>query len=258
MNEMNVNPSVLIAEKDDVWRLKIREVFDSYGYDTWVVNNGKDALKIVLSLKPDAVIMEMDLPGLRGLDVCRELRQSKHDWTPVIFISEKSEELDAVLGLELGADDYMVKPLRLKELAVRVKSVLRRGRLHNLYSGTSPEAYPEFKHTDLLKNGELILDPNYFTLYKNDVPIDLTRKEFELVHFLLKNKGKAFSRQHIMNILSGPGRDLDERIIDVFISRVRNRIEPNRRNPVYIKTVRNVGYMMKIIPISSKKTKQST
>ncbi|MCR6107427.1 response regulator transcription factor [Salipaludibacillus agaradhaerens] len=251
MSEAKVVPRILIAEKDRSVRGEIQQIFRSYGYETWVVANGKDALKIINSLKPDAVILDMDLPELSGLDVCRELRQTLNNWLPVVLISVQSDEIEAVLGMELGADDYMVKPLRFKELVARVKAVLRRGQLCCLENETKEEAVSALKQGKY-RSGELVLDPVHLTLYKGKKPVELTRKEFELMFFLMKNKGKAFTRQHLITALTVNDQTYDERIIDVFVSRIRRQIEPNRRNPLYIKTVRNVGYMLKDVPIKHK------
>ncbi|SER93005.1 response regulator transcription factor [Salipaludibacillus aurantiacus] len=243
MSQDKPAPTILIVDNDITLRLKMQETFHSYGFDVWVANNGKDAVKIITSLKPDAVITAMSLPRLSGFDLCRELRQSLNIWTPVLLIAEKADELEAVLGFELGADDYLVKPLRLKEVVARVKSVIRRGSL----CCDTPSVSGVHESEGLLENGALSLDPVHFTLYKNGDTVELTRKEYELVYYLLKNKGKAFTREHLKTIISGDDHQIDERIIDVFISRIRRRIEPKSRNPVYIKTVRNVGYMMKEI-----------
>ncbi|UTR15450.1 response regulator transcription factor [Salipaludibacillus sp. LMS25] len=250
MSEAKVVSRILIAEKDRATRVKIQQVFQSYGYDTWLVGNGKDALKIINSLNPDAVILDMDLPELSGLDVCRELRQTFNNWLPIVLISAQSDEIEAVLGMELGADDYMVKPLRFKELVVRVKAVLRRGQLCCL--NETNDEFAAALEQERYRSGELVLDPIDLTLYKGETPVELTRKEFELIFFLMKNKGKAFTRQHLITALSVNDQTYDERIIDVFVSRIRRQIEPNRRNPLYIKTVRNVGYMLKDVPTRHK------
>ncbi|PYZ93952.1 DNA-binding response regulator [Salipaludibacillus keqinensis] len=250
-------PTILIAEGNETLRTDMEETFQKHGFETWAVENGLDALKATTSLKPDAIVIDLDLRKLGGLDLCRELRQSHHLWIPIILISRKIDEIDAVLGLELGADDYIVKPLRLKILVARVKSIIRRGNLC-CYDTNENQGDRNGSSQKLLRNGDLTLDPTHFSVYKdNEEVIDFTRKEFELVYFLMKNKGKAFSRKHLLKVLSGNDSELDERIIDVFISRVRQKIEPHKRNPVYIKTVRNVGYMMKEMPVLTKGMQQS-
>lgn len=241
MKEINTNPSILIADHTSNVRLDIENMFKVYGFKTWGASSGTDTLKKVLTLSPQTIIMELSLPGMGGLDVCRELRQVHNNWTPIIFVSERMNELDTVLGLELGADDYMTKPLRLKELVARVKSIHRRGHLWSL----SKEPNREKDSTDMiLNNGDLVIDVSQFIVYKAGEPIEFTRKEFELLYYFFQNKGKAFSRKHLLNVLSKEGNDADERIIDVFISRIRQKIEPHHQSSTYIRTVRNVGYMM--------------
>ncbi|WP_336511529.1 response regulator transcription factor [Alteribacter salitolerans] len=236
--------SVLIIEQDQPTIDMIESYFSRSGFETYVAKNGHEGFRQASIIQPDAIVTELDLPGYSGLDICRELRFVKNDWTPIVLISEKREELDAVLGLELGADDYMTKPLRLKELVARVKSTIRRG---SKCCSQEDQNHGSSEHSRIIKNGELTIDPDHFLVYKNDRPVDLTRKEFELLYYLSKNKGRALSREKLMQELSGDEVELDERIIDVFISRIRNKIEPHRRNPTYVKTVRNIGYMMNVV-----------
>ncbi|WP_026690400.1 response regulator transcription factor [Alteribacter aurantiacus] len=236
--------SVLIIEHDQQTIDMVESYFKKSGFKTYVAKTGKEGLKQASIIQPDAIVTELDLPGYGGLDLCRDLRFGKNDWTPIILMSEKSEELDAVLGLELGADDYMTKPLRLKELVARVKSTIRRGTkcCHDDVQSSSNQ-----EQSRLIKNGELTIDPDHFLVYKNDRPVDLTKKEFELLYYLAKNKGKALSRERLLQELSADETEMDERIIDVFISRIRNKIEPHRKNHTYVKTVRNIGYMMNVV-----------
>ncbi|WP_096435831.1 response regulator transcription factor [Alteribacter populi] len=230
--------TLLIVDRNIELIEKMDDYFGRSGFQTYSCTDGLEAIKKIRVTKPDAIISELDLPRLSGLDLCRELRFEKNDWTPIIFTSTKNEELDAVLGLELGADDYMTKPLRLKELAARVKSTIRRG--ERCCINEEPIADHHFSNT--IKIGEITIDPAHFLVYQNDQPVELTKKEFELLHFLSKNKGKAFSREQLLQELSD--HHLEVRIIDVFISRIRRKIEPHRKNPTYVKTVRNIGYMM--------------
>ncbi|MDG5786832.1 response regulator transcription factor [Evansella sp. AB-P1] len=238
--------SILIVDNNDENRNKLQAIFKANGYKCWGVSSSEEAFKGIETLSPDILIVDMDLPIMNGLDFCRKLRNVYDNWTPIILISSIMDELEAVLGLELGADDYMLKPIREKELMARVKSIYRRGTLCCLEK--NDKGNEEVSSDNRLKNGNLILDPDHFVLYKKDEPVDLTRKEYELLYYLFVNRGKALSRGQLMKELTGEEGELDERIIDVFISRIRHKIEPSRRNPVYVKTVRNIGYMMKHIP----------
>ncbi|TMW71886.1 response regulator transcription factor [Alteribacter natronophilus] len=215
------------------------------GYRTHVIRDAAEAVTKAISIKPAAIVTELDLPGFSGLDLCRELRFVHDNWTPIVLISEKNDELDAVLGLELGADDYVTKPLRMKELTARVRAAIRRSGKCCWDHGGSLE-----EQSRITRIGDLTIDPDHFNVFRNDEHIDLTKKEFELLYYLMKNKGKALSRDRLLQELSADGSDLDVRIIDVFVSRIRGKIEPNRKNPVYIKTVRNIGYMMQDVRIT--------
>ncbi|PYZ97367.1 DNA-binding response regulator [Alteribacter lacisalsi] len=232
--------AIIIIEQDEEIVRVLDHHFSKAGFIIHTTPDAKQALKMVAAVEPAAVITELDLPGFSGLDLCRELRFGIDNWTPLILISEKNEELDAVLGLELGADDYVTKPLRIKELTARVKSTIRRGKKCCQTAQTDDrEAVSR-----IINIGDLKIDPDHFHVFKNGEHVDLTRKEFELLFYLTKNKGKALSRERLLDELSVDDVDLDVRIIDVFVSRLRQKIESNRKNPIYIKTVRNIGYMM--------------
>ncbi|WP_280769751.1 response regulator transcription factor [Salipaludibacillus daqingensis] len=254
MTATNLTQSILILEKNIDLCKEMEKIFQYHGFQTWIAHHSDDALRISLSLKPDAIVIGLDFRNDTGIDFCRQLRQTYLIWIPIILISNQADELDVVLGLELGADDYMIKPLRLKELVARVKSAIRRGRLCCIES-TKMSYSVGIDSTNMIKNGLLTLDPANFSVFKQNESIELTRKEYELIHYLMKNKGKAFSRSHLLQVLSGDDPILDKRIIDVFISRIRQKIETNNRNPQYIKTVRNVGYVMKEIPIMTENVK---
>ncbi|RKL67796.1 DNA-binding response regulator [Salipaludibacillus neizhouensis] len=249
MNESNRNQSVLVVDHHLSTRLKIEDVFRSNGFKTWGSSSGEDALKKALTLSPSTIVIELSLPDMGGLDLCREMRQIHNNWTPIIFISENKDEIDTVLGLELGADDHMTKPLRMKELVARVKSIHRRGFLCCNTPNSMEEKKDLLQIDTFITNGYLAIDPSQFMVYKSGEALEFTRKEFELIYYLLKNKGKAFSRHHLLCMLSTDNSQNDERIIDVFISRIRQKIEPYYRNPTYIKTIRNVGYMMNPISV---------
>ncbi|MCD8511741.1 MAG: response regulator transcription factor [Bacillus sp. (in: Bacteria)] len=243
--------SVLIIDNNKDQRLKIQNDLKIKGFSSFGVSTSKDALKLLQSFTPAAIIVDLDISTNNGLDLCRELRNVENNWTPIIIISSNDDELDAVLGLELGADDYMIKPIRYKELIARVKSVIRRGNLCCIGSQTG-DVSGNGKEVQLT-NGNLTLEPDHFMFYIQGKPVDLTPKEYEILYYLFKNKGKVLSRYNLMCELLGDEDPTDERIIDVFISRIRQKIEPSRRNPTYIKTVRNIGYMMNDISHLDKK-----
>nr|WP_246593576.1 response regulator transcription factor [Evansella tamaricis] len=234
----------------------MEQAFKNSGFNTYTLESAETAIKKLNIVSPDIIVSELDLPLMSGLDFCRELRHNHNDWTPIILLSSERDELEAVLGLELGADDYIVKPIRVKEVVARAKSILRRGTLCCSQQGGSYTPY-EYLKKDMLRNGDLIIDPDHFIVYKNEVPIDFTRKEYELFYYLFMNKGKVLTRAQLIQELSGD-EEIDERIIDVFISRIRNKIETNKRTPVYIRTVRHIGYMMKDVQDSQPPTNLKT
>ncbi|ADU31269.1 response regulator transcription factor [Evansella cellulosilytica] len=237
--------SVLIVAAFTEERTTLQKFFHDNGFKTWAVEKMEEALKLTTTFSPDVIIVDIDSKNI-GLDFCRTVRNVYSDWTPIVLLSSRNEELDAVLGLELGADDYVFKPLRYKELHARVKSILRRGSYCCDYKNSQNNG-----DNNKFINGNLMLDANHFMVYNKGEPVDLTRKEYELLYYLFLNKGKVLTRMELMKELSGESDELDERIIDVFISRIRTKIEPSRKNPIYLKTVRNLGYMMKDIRKSS-------
>lgn len=237
--------SILIVGHQKAEVKVIQNGFENSGFRTHIAYDSEEAFTQLHSISPDAIIIELEMPRISGIDFCRELRITYKDWTPLIVISSKNEELDQVLSFELGADDYMSKPIRIKELIARVKSVIRRGRMCCV---NEKERRIE-NRSEQIVNGDLVLDPEHFVVYLSGRAIDLTRKEYELIYYLFMNQGKALSRTELLHSLSGEDADMDERIIDVFISRIRQKIEPHPRNPTYVKTVRNIGYMMKEIEI---------
>ena len=199
------------------------------GFTTLKAYDGEEALQLITDAKPDLVILDLMLPRIDGLEVCRQIRQ-KNLSTAVIMLTAKDHEIDKVLGLELGADDYMAKPFSPRELIARVKAVLRR---------TTKKESPR---EDAIIIGELIIDTARHEISVKGRQVELTPKEFELLELLAKNAGRVMTRNILMDAIWGFTYDGDTRIVDVHISHLREKIEANAKNPVYIKTVRGVGY----------------
>ncbi|WP_147803530.1 response regulator transcription factor [Alkalicoccus halolimnae] len=237
--------AILIIESDKNIRWELETSFQDAGFETWTAESRREALKVILHLHPEGIVLSTDLRDGSGFELCREIRQ-KQDWTPLIMLTEKQDELDCVLSLELGADDYMAKPVKQKELTARMKAVLRRGRM-------CCQEKPKKMVPGLLQNGDLEVDSTQYAVSMKGKWIDLTRKEFDLLVFMMKNTDTSFTRKELLQGLSENGMETDERIVDVFISRIRQKIEPNKRNPAYIKTVRGVGYMMRSLPVPALK-----
>lgn len=193
--------------------------------------DGNEGLRLALSKNPDLVLLDVMLPGLDGFGVCRKIREKSS--VPIIMLTARDEEVDKVLGLELGADDYMTKPFSVRELLARVKANLRR---------TSPETE---EAGDVLRIGELIIDSSRYEVVKHDTVIALTLREFELVKFLAEHRGRIFSRETLLEEVWGYDYYGDTRTVDVTVRRIREKIEDNPAEPAYIMTKRGVGYYFK-------------
>ena len=193
--------------------------------------DGNEGLRLALSKNPDLVLLDVMLPGLDGFGVCRKIREKSS--VPIIMLTARDEEVDKVLGLELGADDYITKPFSVRELLARVKANLRR---------TSPETE---EAGDVLRIGELIIDSSRYEVVKNDTVIALTLREFELVKFLAEHRGRIFSRETLLEEVWGYDYYGDTRTVDVTVRRIREKIEDNPAEPAYIMTKRGVGYYFK-------------
>ena len=200
------------------------------GYKVITANNGLDALKKVKENKPDLLLLDLMLPGMDGLDVCKEIKRDKEtSKTSIIMLTAKSEELDKILGLELGADDYITKPFSIRELLARVKAVLRRSNSDEI----SEEIY---------ELGRLKVDFERHEVLINNEKVELTLKEFELLENLIKNKGKILRRETLLDKVWGYEYIGETRTVDVHIRYLRKKIEDDDKNPKFIETIRGVGY----------------
>lgn len=202
------------------------------GFEVDVAYDGQTALDMVKKEFPDLLVLDLMLPKIDGLEVCRRLRQEKHH-IPILMLTAKTDEFDKVLGLELGADDYMTKPFSPRELIARIKAILRR--VEALQSQQSQE-------DPLIRIGDLVIDPEGYVVTFKDEEIDLTPKEFELLLYMANHRGKVLSRDQLLNAVWNYDYVGDSRIVDVHVSHLRDKIEVDSRNPVYIKTVRGIGY----------------
>ncbi len=201
------------------------------GYDTKEVYNGKEALEVFSEYNPNIVILDIMLPGLDGYQVCSSIRKTSN--VPIIMLTAKGETFDKVLGLELGADDYMVKPFDSKELVARVKAVLRRY-----------ETKTEQKSEGELKFDNLIINSLNYTVNYNGKDLDFPPKEFELLYFLAQHKNQVFTREQLLDKIWGYEYIGDTRTVDVHIKRIREKI--NGDNNWEVKTVWGVGYKFEV------------
>ena len=201
------------------------------GYEVFIANNGVDAVKIARAEKPNLLLLDLMLPGIDGFDVCKEIkRDNEMKKTSIIMLTAKGEELDKILGLELGADDYITKPFSVRELLARVKAVLRRT---NSFSEIDEDVY----NSESLK-----VDFERHEVYVNDEKIDLTLKEFELLQILIRNKGNILKRETLLDKIWGYEYIGETRTVDVHIRYLRKKIEADDKNPRFIETIRGVGY----------------
>jgi OmpR family response regulator RpaB len=209
------------------------------GYNIILANNGDEAINMFKKNKPDLVLLEVILLKVNGYNVCRKLRQQSN--VPIIFLTSLKKFSDRALGFKIGADDYVTKPFSPKELEARIQSLFRRLQLGIIRTSPSEKF--------LLKTGTLTINTSQKQVLKDDQNLFLTETEFKLLNLLATNPGIKFSRPEILNILWGytPERFIDNRIVDVHISRLRIKIEEDLNQPNFILTVRGVGYMFRNI-----------
>lgn len=195
--------------------------------------NGSEGLQLAVTQSFDLIILDLMLPGTDGLDVCRQIR-SREIRTPILMLTAKSEEIDKVLGLELGADDYLTKPFSIRELLARIKAIFRRiGMMENAV--TEPDS-------NQLQFGELVIDREKHKVTRGEDRIHLSPKEFDLLYLLASNPGKSYNRKKILNLVWGYDFDGYEHTVNSHINRLRSKIEPDLNNPTFILTTWGVGY----------------
>lgn len=199
------------------------------GFQVLLAYDGEEALQRLEQERPDLVLLDIMLPKKDGFTLCREIREQYKD-LPIIMLTARDTEVDKVLGLELGADDYVTKPFSAREVTARVKAVLRRAR----------SAGPESKKW--LRSGDLVVDLEAVQVFKGGRPVELTPKEFSLLTVLMKRPGYVFDRQQLLNQVWGYDYFGEERTVDVTVRRLREKLEPNPARPEYILTKRGVGY----------------
>ncbi len=222
---------ILIVDDEESIVTLLKYNMENSGFETDVAYNGQDAINKAESSMYDLIVLDLMLPEIDGMEVCRTLRMNQVN-TPILMLTAKDEEFDKVLGLEMGADDYLTKPFSPKEVIARVKAILRRSQLSNNTG------------FHVLKIGELSIYPERYEAEMSNNIITFTRKEFELLYHLAKHKGKVISRDQLLSSVWDYDFIGDTRIVDVHISHLRDKIEPNSKKPVYIKTVRGLGYKM--------------
>lgn len=223
--------TVLVVEDEDSFVEALRAGLGREGFRVEVASDGLEAIRMVDVVGPDLVLLDVMLPRLSGIDVCREIRRTSQ--VPIIMVTALASEIDTVVGLEVGADDYVYKPYRMRELVARMRAVLRRAGPDN--AGTDD-------HDELLAAGDVTLDPvrHLVTVRGDTVPLPL--KEFELLELLLANAGRVLTRELLIDRVWGHDYVGDTRTLDVHVKRLRSRIEADPADPSHIRTIRGVGY----------------
>ena len=227
-----MSKELIFAVEDEVHiQQLVKFNLEANGYKVFAFASGESLLDEVRNTTPDLFILDLMLPGMDGLEICRQLRANARTKNiPIIMLTAKSEEFDKVLGLEMGADDYLTKPFSVRELVARVKAMLRR------VANTTPA------EVETLKQGDIMLDLVRHEVHKSGKLVEMPLKEFELLKMLLLNKGKVLSRELLLDKIWGFDYFGETRTVDVHIRYLRQKIEDDDSNPVYIETIRGIGY----------------
>ena len=219
---------VLVIEDEESFRDALQFMLSREGFDVILAPNGAEGMKLFDSKNPDIVLLDLMLPEVSGTEVCKYIRTKSN--VPVIMLTAKDTEIDKVVGLELGADDYVTKPFSTRELLARIKAVLRRG------------GDFEIDTVGAVEGGPIRMDVERHALSVNGTAAAMPLKEFELLEFLMRNSGRVLTRGQLMDRVWGSNYVGDGKTLDVHIKRIRSKIEPDPANPVYLTTVRGLGY----------------
>jgi two-component system, OmpR family, response regulator VicR len=231
-----MNGKILVVDDEQPIADILKFNLEKEGYAVTCAYDGAKAVELALSEDHDLILLDLMLPVKDGLDVCREVRAKKN--TPIIMLTAKDSEVDKVLGLEMGADDYVTKPFSTRELLARVKAHLRRTVAASAQSqeASGPQG---------LRIHKIQIDPEMFVVYKDGEGLDLTHREFELVYYMARNCGKVMTREHLLQAVWGYDYYGDVRTVDVTIRRLREKLEDDPSRPEYITTRRGLGYVMR-------------
>ncbi len=218
---------ILIVEDERDIVVVVKGYLEQEGYTVYTAPDGPQGLQAVRAFHPDLIVLDIMLPGIDGIEVLRRLRQESEVY--VLMLTAKSDETDKIIGLTLGADDYLTKPFSPRELVARVKAILRRGRENDV---GRPALI--FRH--------LRIDPDARRVWKDELPIELTPIEFEILHALARHRGRVLSREQLIEQVWGYDYYGDDRVVDVHIGRIRRKVEDDPARPEIVVTVRGAGY----------------
>jgi two-component system, OmpR family, response regulator PrrA len=224
----STRPVVLVVEDDSAVRVALRRALVVEGFDVHVAADGEEALAVVDDDRPGAIVLDVGLPGIDGVEVARRLREDGHE-VPICMLSARSQVAERVAGLEAGADDYVVKPFDVDELAARLRSLLRRARV--------PGAAP-------VRAGDVSVDPLRHLARRGDRVLALTPREFTLLEVLVRHSGQVLGRQQLLELVWGYAVEVDTNVVDVFIGYLRRKLE-EAGEPRIVHTVRGIGYVLR-------------
>ncbi len=227
---------ILIIEDDRPTIELIKDSLEKEGFAVTAISDGQSGLAQVRKAPPDLLLLDLMLPKLPGLDVCRQIRADENlNRLPILMLTARGDEMDRVVGLEVGADDYVAKPFSPRELVARVKALLRR-------------AEPPPEGEKIVEVGKLKIDPTSYRVTRTGKPVPLSTLEFKLLHFLAARPNRVFTRDQLLDAVWGADRFVTPRSIDVYVRRLREKIEADPENPAHLKTLRGAGYMFETKP----------
>ena len=216
------------------------------GYEVTTATDGAEGYRLAISNPFDFIILDLMLPSMDGKDICKRLRQEKFD-TPIMILTAKDDELEKIIGLELGADDYMTKPFSPREVLARMKAILRRtNKAVPAEPVATAQPEPTEDETEKIEVGEITIFPQLYEVHVAGELIEVTPKEFELLLYMAKRANRILSREQLLNAIWNFDYAGETRIVDVHISHLREKIEKDTKNPQYIRTVRGFGYKFEV------------
>lgn len=223
---------ILVVEDEESFRDALHYMLTREGFEVINAPNGSEGIRLFDAKNPDLVLLDLMLPEVSGTDVCKYIRSKSS--TPIIMLTAKDTEIDKIVGLELGADDYVTKPFSTRELLARIRAIMRRG------------GDVEIDSIGAIEGGPIRMDVERHTLTVNGESVPMPLKEFELLEFLMRNSGRVLTRGQLMDRVWGSNYVGDGKTLDVHIKRIRSKIEPDPANPVYLSTIRGLGYRFEI------------
>ncbi|RIW29713.1 DNA-binding response regulator [Bacillus salacetis] len=233
-----MSKKILVVDDEQSIVTLLKYNLEQAGYTVITAYDGEEGRDLALEELPDLMILDLMLPKIDGIEVCKQIRQQKV-MIPILMLTAKDDEFDKVLGLELGADDYMTKPFSPREVMARVKAILRRSQ-----AVIDAAEHLRSEQKDYLQVGELKVYPEQYEAYFEEDLLELTPKEFELLLYLTENRGRVLTRDQLLSAVWNYDFAGDTRIVDVHISHLREKIETNTKKPAYIKTIRGLGYKL--------------